>query len=276
MAVASNTASSGSLFTLTIGPNQNGVSLPDLTTLLAVGDVVLMRHKATFTATSFTDPNVANGFYPAGATGVEAGHLACVLTGADAGDVQTIANVTTDSFGNYTVFNLAGSWATTPATGDIVIVCAPVNLPAFISNSLSTRSAAVGGVVVAQPTVTNLAGQPWLVRVRTLNAEQQSGPDSLAPFREVYIFGGQGTRTVTASVTQLPNDGMMLCDTTLGSLTLQLLSVAAVPNMTLIVKKVSGDANTVTILPATGETIDGAASVVLANLGDLLQVKANG
>jgi len=235
-----------------------------------------MRHNATFTATSFTDPNVANGIYPTGATGVEAGHLACVMTGTDAGDVQTIASVTVDGLGNYTVFNLAGSWATTPATGDNVIICAPMNQPVFQTANLQTRSAAVGGIIVAQPNVSNLAGQTWLFRVRTLNAQQQSGPDSLAPYREVYIFGGQGTRTATVSTTQLPSDGMILCDTTAGSFSVQLLALSAVPNMTLIVKKISSDANTVTILPGGGDTIDGSASVVLLNLGDLLQVKANG
>ena len=41
MPVASSTASSGGLFTLTIGPNAASVQLPDLTTLLAVGDWVV-------------------------------------------------------------------------------------------------------------------------------------------------------------------------------------------------------------------------------------------
>jgi hypothetical protein len=276
MAVASSTASSGSVFTLTTGANSAGVSLPDLTTMLSVGDVVMMRHHATFAATSFTDPNIANGFYPTGATGVEAGHLAVVLTGADAGDVQTITSVTADSFGNETVFNLAGTWETIPATGDVVIVCAPVSQPEWLSGFISTKNGSSGGFGVAQPTVSNLAGQPWLIRVRTEDVNGKSGPDALAPFREVYVFGGQGTRTVLSNTTQMVNDGMLLCDTTARSLTVQLLPLASIPNMRLIVKKTSTDANIVTILPATSETIDGAASVVLSTVGGLLELKATG
>lgn len=275
MSVTGNTASSGGLFTLTIGANSAGVSLPNLTTLLSVGDVVMMRHNATFNASSFTDPNIANGFYPTGATGVEAGHLAVVLTGADAGDVQTVASVTTDAFGNYTVFNLAGSWAVTPATGDLVIICAG-NQPEWKTAPIYSKSAAIGGIIVAQPNVDNLAGQPWLFRVRTENAEGISGPDSLAPYRELYIFGGQGSRTITSNTTQSLTDGMLLCDTTAGNITVQLLSLTSVPNMRLIVKKVSADANTVTILPFSGETIDSLSSFTLLLIGDLLEIKANG
>ena len=81
MPVESNTASGpvGSPptdppeFTLTIGTNSLGVQLPDLTTLLAVGDLLVMRHRATFTATTMCDPNIANIYFPTGATGVEAG-----------------------------------------------------------------------------------------------------------------------------------------------------------------------------------------------------------
>lgn len=277
MPVASSTASSGGLFTLTIGPNAAGAQLPDLTTLLAVGDVVMMRHNATFSSTGFSDPNIANGFYPAGATGVEAGHVAVVLSGADAGDVQTIASVGQDGNGNYTIFNLAGQWATTPATGDLVVICAPAAQPEFLSATMQSRNASMPGpTIVAQPNVINLAGQTWLFRVRACDANGNYAPDSLAPFREIYLFGGQGTRTITASATQLLTDGMVLCDTTAGNISFQLLPIAAVPNMRLIVKKISTDANTVTVLPATGETIEGEASATLANAGDLIEVKANG
>src|SRR5262249_48326179 len=95
--VASSASSSpGSLFTLTIGPNANGDQLPDLTTLLVVGDLVVMRFDPTFGPQSFSDPLIANPYYPSGATAIESGHLAVVLTGPDAGDVQTIASVAVD------------------------------------------------------------------------------------------------------------------------------------------------------------------------------------
>ena len=87
--------------------------------LLQANDLVMMRTKAVFTAGSFEDDNIANPYYPDGATGVEAGHLAVVLSGADAGDVQPIAGVELGTGGKLTKFVLAGEWQTTPATGDL-------------------------------------------------------------------------------------------------------------------------------------------------------------
>lgn len=190
MPVASSTASSSGSFVLTIGPNSASVQLPDLTTLLEVGDLVVMRTKATFTDTAFADPNIANPYYPSGATGVEAGHVAVVLSGADAGDIQTIASVGVDGSGHSTIFNLSGSWKTTPATGDIVIVCAPQDAPEAASAAIRAKNSSISGVML-QPYTPNLANRTWLFRVRTEDANGVSGPDSLAPVREYYIFGSQ-------------------------------------------------------------------------------------
>jgi len=61
---------------------------------LSQGDVVVMRSNPTFTATSFTDLNIANSYYPAGMSGIEVGHWAMVTTGPDTGDVQTVTSIT--------------------------------------------------------------------------------------------------------------------------------------------------------------------------------------
>jgi hypothetical protein len=198
MPVASNTASSGTPeeFVLTIGPNANSVQLPDLTTLLTVGDLVVMRTKATFTATSFSDLNIANPYYPSGATAVEAGHVAVVLSGVDTGDMVTVASVATDTYGNYTIFELAGSFKNTPAAGDIVIICAPSQVPEWPSPPILSRNSSLSGTM-AQPDVTNLANQTWLFLVRTEDVNGVSGPDRLAPMRDIYFFGGGGTLTVS-------------------------------------------------------------------------------
>ena len=193
MPVASNTASSGGTYTLTIGTNSAGQQLPNLTTLLAQGDLVVMRHKPTFTAKTFSDALIANPYYPSGATGTgptgpEVGHVAVVLSGADAGDIQTIASVTTDGSGHYTVFNLAGQWKITPATGDIVVVCAPASAHEWTSAPISTRNG-TNSAVVATVNMQNLMNQQWLFIVRTEDAKGNSGSDILAPMRELYIYG---------------------------------------------------------------------------------------
>jgi hypothetical protein len=211
MPVLSNTASVGNQFVLTIGPNSASVSLPSLTTLLTVGDLVVMRTNATFTASSFTDPNIANTYYPTGATGIEAGHLAYVLTGPDAGDVKTISGVT--PVGGLDIrINIVGTWNLTPNPGDRVIVVSPNQStewksPPFVSPNKLTPTVSI------VPNVQNLADQTWLFQVRTKNSSDHACPDFMAPFSEVYFFGAQGTRTVSANTTQVFTDGTIRCIT---------------------------------------------------------------
>ena len=143
-----------------------------------------MRDKATFTSNSFSDPNIANPYYPGGDTGVEAGHVAVVMSGADRGDVQPIASVT----GVYT-YNLVGNWKITPATGDLVVICSPDMLSPVPSPSVYSKNSSASAVVVAQPPIQTLAGQTWLFRVRTENADGVYGSDVLAPMRDIYFFG---------------------------------------------------------------------------------------
>jgi hypothetical protein len=149
------------------------------------------------------DPNIANPYYPSGMTGTgptgpEAGHLAVVLTGVDAGDVQTIAGTSQDTNGNYTIVNLAGTWATTPNTGDVVIIVAPPLQPAGeLTVPMTIPNKTVGSVIVAQPSWINLPGQAYYVTVRTEDEAGNHGSDAYAPSREIYFFGQQGTRVIT-------------------------------------------------------------------------------
>jgi hypothetical protein len=205
--IASSTATDPTVqqFTITVGPNSAGATLPDLTTLLAIGDLLVCRFNPTFTANSFTDSNMANPYYPTGmdgtgSTGPEAGHLAVVLTGPDAGDMQTVAGTSDGGTGKFTTVNLAGSWAVTPNAGDIVIIVAPPLQPAGeLCPPLTIPNKTMGSVIAAQPAWINLPGQAYLITVR---AEDQAGNpagyyDAYAPKREIYFFGVQGTRTVT-------------------------------------------------------------------------------
>ena len=273
--IASSTASSGGLFTLTVGPNSLGQTLPDLTTLLVIGDVVVIRHKATFTASSFSDPNIANPYYPSGATNVEAGHVAVVLSGADQGDVQTILNVGTDGSGHYTIFNLAGTWKVTPTTGDIVVICDSTQIPEWKSPAFTNPNGQLTGVV-GTPAVKNLGDTPWLFTVRVESAGAEHAPDSLAPKREVYFTGSQGTRTITANATQRVTDGLVLCDTSAGNIVFSLLPAADIPNLQLWVQKITSDTNTVTIQAYTGDLLDGQPSLVLSSQWEKYLVKFNG
>jgi hypothetical protein len=197
LAVAASGASSSGVFVVTIGPGADGNLPADVTTLLEVGDLLVMRHKATFTATGFSDSNIANEYYPAGATAVEAGHVAVVLSGPDKGDVQTIKDMIADSNGNYTIFELAGSWLVTPNAGDIVIIVAPGEAD---SPSISMSVPGPMSGVMATVNALNLAWQQWLFLVRACDPNGNCGPDLLVPMREIYLEGSSGALALVLNV----------------------------------------------------------------------------
>jgi len=194
MPVLSNTTpDSNGMVTYVIGSNAAGQSLPDLTTLLDIGDLLVMRDKATFTANGWSDPNIANTYYPSGDTGIEAGHVALMLSGSDAGNMQSIGIVNSGDTG----YTLSGQWATKPNDGDLIIVCAPA-LASEVVCPPASFSTPVPGVVVAQPNVQNLQGQTWLLIVRTEDINGDHCPDTYAPMRDFYEVGSGGS-TVIAS-----------------------------------------------------------------------------
>lgn len=94
-------------------------------------------------------------------------------------------------------FVLAGQWATTPATGDIVLVCAVGVSPQTPSGALTAPR--LGTLASVKVDVENLAGQTWLFLVRTEDASGNYGADALTPKRDIYVFGAGGTVVVTAS-----------------------------------------------------------------------------
>lgn len=282
MPIASSTASSGGMFTLTIGRNSASGQLPSLTSLLSVADLVTVRYNPTFTVSSFTDPNIANGFYPSGDLATEAGHLVVVMTGVDAGDVQTVASVSGVS--NDTI-NIQGTWQATPNTGDVVIIVEPASVPEWKSKSIQTSNRSSGAIVVGTPTVQNLLEQVWLFAVKTEDVKGNSAPLFVAPSREVYFFGAQGSRLITyvagspstTAYTMLTYDGQIEADCTGGSLTLAMCPLSSVPNQTFTVTKIDSSANTITLNMYSGDTlVTGAASWVGTTKGASITFRSNG
>lgn len=206
--IASNTASNGGgQFTVTIGANSAGHTLPDLTTLLTVGDLLCLRFvgldaanptSGYFGATSFTDTQIANIYYPTGddpSIDTNIGrYVAVVLTGIDAGDVQPISGVSesVSGSGKYDTYNLVNGWLTPPQTGDIVIICDPATAFNWPSGTLTGTNLSANQYS-ANPVTQNLARGQWLVTVRTESVNGIYGPDAAAPMRELVLFGGTGT-----------------------------------------------------------------------------------
>ena len=176
------------LYTLTIGPNSAGQQLPDLTTILAVGDLVSMGYDFTFTSLGCSDALMANPYYVNGNTDPDAGNIMVAMSGADTGDEQTVASTTATSF------TLAGKWKQTPANGDMAIVVAPATVPELKSRSFVVpNGSALGPVTVASIPLQNLSASAWLIRVRTESAGGMYSLDFMAPKRMVYCFGVTNT-----------------------------------------------------------------------------------
>ena len=150
-----------------------------------------MRSSPTFTATSFTDLNISNMYYPGGMSGIEVGHWAMVTTGPDTGDVQTVTSITGT---NDTTINVT-PWKVRPNTGDIVLILNPDYAPEVLTQPITASNKTPTNGEVAQPTIANLTGGAWLFQVSVLDADGESAENP--PARELYFAGAQGTRVVT-------------------------------------------------------------------------------
>lgn len=144
-------------------------------------------------------------------------------------------------------------------------------------------STAMGIVDHSQPTTMivpaqNLLEQPVVISGFTVDVDGPESPDGNAPIREDWIFGSQGTREVTADDTQRITDGTLLFDTTAGNITYQCLSASQVPNVYLVLQKITvGDGNTVTINAASGEAFeDGSTSIALTDTDAVAEIRFHG
>jgi hypothetical protein len=282
ISASSAVSTSGGMMTLTIGRNSISAQLPSLTTLLSVGDLVTVLYKPAYTSSSFTDANIANAYYPTGDLATEAGHLAVVMTGPDAGDMQTVASV---SGTNNTTINISGTWQVTPNAGDVVIIIDPHNSGNLPSSSFQTPNKSGGAVVVGTPAIQNLLEQVWLFTVATCDAKGNTAPLWVAPSQMVYFFGAQGSRLIsyvagsppTTAYTVFTYDGQIEADCTGGSLTLAMVPLASVPNQEFTVTKIDGSANTITLNMYSGDTlVTGATSWVGTTKGASITIMSNG
>lgn len=99
------------------------------------------------------------------------------------------------------------------------------------------------------------------------------------PFRRVVVAGPVATaiRSVAAATTMVETDRTVLGDATGGAFTVTLPAAADVVGVELVVKRVNGGGNAVTVQGVTGsETIDGATSVALNAQYDFLRVQSDG
>jgi len=236
----------------------------------------VMRMSPTFGPSSFSDPLIANPYYPGGATGIEAGHVAIMLTGPDAGDIQTIGSMALDGSGNETIGELAGAWAVQPNPGDLMIVAEAGWGPETKGLPFTATSRGVAGVVAASPVVSNLPKQAWVFIVRMQSVNNINGYDAFAPMADIFFFGFQGTRTITTSQTGLVTDRIIDANAAGGAITYTFVPFSSIANQSVFIQKSDTSANQVTWQCSGSDTINGVSSGILAGYGASLVVTIPG
>ncbi len=255
---------------------------PDPTGIANAGDVFIMLFKpGTITDTTISDPNLVNPYAPAGLTPHEAQQISTVLRVfvGPGGQQQIVSVVDNDA----TSWTLSAPWpSTTPTSASRFIQELAAWEPTLDTEKITSTDPSPSPVPqVAQISILNYGGRTLLLQANVFDANNNGSLEVFAPFRIVYIWGSQGTRTITGAMTQpidqIVQDGLVLCDSTAGPITYNCLPAADVPNQTVILQKVSSDANSVTINAASGEAFeDGTTSDSLLAQGDSVPIKFHG
>jgi hypothetical protein len=123
-----------------------------------------------------------------------------------------------------------------------------------------------------------------VIRVDTVDAFGQENITALSPWRDVYLWGASGTRTIyappdsrfiTGSDTMSNTDGRVFGDATAASFTFNLLSGITILNQECFIQKIDASANTITVQAFGSDVLSagGSSSVVLANQYDGVLLK---
>lgn len=172
----------------------------------AAGDLFTLRTAPTAAdATSFTDDLFAN-LYNAGLTTTgngNKGNIALVIGGK--GAFQSPQTVTINTGTKVTISPGWDVGQTPDATSVIVLV------DALQVSQSPDASAGNGASLIGTLQIPNY--QRKVVRVEGYLSSGITRPIQTVPFRELYLWGAQGTRLVAANATQLPGDGLVRFDT---------------------------------------------------------------
>lgn len=204
-------------FTVTPDPVAAGCSFGDLFTI-RTGGIGTIANPSTATSNTYTDPTL-NNFYNAITGGLvspngNAGNIALVIGGKGAGQppVVVISNTSTQ-------ITISPDWAIVPDATSIVVLleAAPqitTTLPASQGLGNSAANYLLGNIATANYAATVIRVEAYLE-----DSNGTLGLQQAVAFREIYLWGAQIARYVTASntltgTTQFAQDGTILVDTT--------------------------------------------------------------
>ena len=183
LAVASNNSD-----TLTITTGSTPLP-PDLTTILAVGDLLTMRsHGSINSATTIGDANFVNFYGSSGLTAnAEVGNTVHIPSGTGKGQSRVIISNTTTTL-------TVAPWHTQPDSTSVFVIAEGTWRNANYTDSAQVSNPNPGSASeVAVVSVSNVYRKPWLVRMITCDRDNNESLNFYAPMREVYQEGTAGT-----------------------------------------------------------------------------------
>ena len=235
------TASDPTTGTLTVAPQAVVSGHPELS--VQAGDVIVIRNKAdaanTGNETQITDSGYMNSTdnYTGLVPGIEVGNILRVIQGTGRGQLRRIT-------GN-TATQLSWDFPLLLDTTSVWIVEAPTW--DYTGDSTTINNALPLSATSLSIPTGNFLDESLLIAGFTVDVNGNESPDGDGPIREVWLYGAQGTRIVTANSTVLPTDGTIQVDTTAGNVTVTLPDPGTMLNQSVLIQKISPDTNIVTI-----------------------------
>ncbi|MEI9971047.1 MAG: hypothetical protein WDO73_02785 [Ignavibacteriota bacterium] len=219
------------------------------------GDLFTLRTSPTAAdATSFTDAGFNNIYNPGLKIAKNVGNLALVIGGK--GAFQSIQTVSANDGTKVTVSPGWDLGQTPDATSRIVLLEATPQV--IMSPNFSGGN---GASFIGTIPVDNYAGQ--VVRIEAYMGSAVTGPIETVPFRELYLLGSQGTRTIFGNTAGLMTDSKVNAVITVPS-TYVCPLFASVPNQAFVISNDKGSTANLTVATQTGDAFgDGATSRVI-------------
>jgi hypothetical protein len=267
------TAFDGSTGTMTVTPDcvrLDGGGNVDPAQSVQPGDVLIVRHVAMSVSTdglTVTDPLwdnfvALNQFNSAGLRpGAEKGNVYRILLGTGAGQWRNITDNTSTSI------TVSQAWSPLPDQTSVMIVEEPSWSQPSQTSAMTVTS--TGTVVQIRMEVANLRNEVALVKGFIIDNQGLESDESVAPMRELFVFGQPPTVRVVGPDPgpwdSLVTDQTIRFDTSGGNdVTVQLLPIAEYQGRTLYFSNDNGPNNGI-VQCATGEFLfDGNSSVTLA------------
>lgn len=261
---------------IVISSGVTSVTTVNLVGIVGVGDQIACQMQATsFSSTTIGDSNILISSFGSPLPLIPhawIGQLIKIIAGTGANTTPTvIADNTTDTFTMATPFEITPDATSVfillNASVEYITKTGPLAIPDFVTE-------------VTQAITVSDDWRHFFVQVFIADSNGDISLPEWSPFRLIFSNGlppNLSTRkTILADYTVMVSDQVILCDTTAGPITVTLLSAIVMAGQILYIKKITSDGNSVTVLPAAGDNIDGNPSVVLATLNDNIELLGNG